>query len=51
VGTGLGLWISREIVQKHGGKIRFRSRLGEGVSGTVFLVTLNTTARARITAA
>lgn len=32
-GTGLGLWVSLEIVQKHGGIIRMRSRAG---AGTVF---------------
>lgn len=32
-GTGLGLWVSLEIVQKHGGIIRMRSRAG---TGTVF---------------
>jgi signal transduction histidine kinase len=35
-GTGLGLWISSEIVRKHGGRLRFRSRLKQGQSGTVF---------------
>jgi PAS domain S-box-containing protein len=35
-GTGLGLWISAEIVRKHGGRLRFRSRRKEGQSGTVF---------------
>jgi PAS domain S-box-containing protein len=37
-GTGLGLWVSSEIVAKHKGKIRVRSRsaaLG-GPSGTIF---------------
>ncbi len=39
-GTGLGLWVSHAIVQKHGGKIRVRSRFGRGRSGTVFQVSL-----------
>ncbi len=39
-GTGLGLWVSRGIVQKHGGQIRFRSSTRTGRSGTVFSVFL-----------
>jgi signal transduction histidine kinase len=35
-GTGLGLWISSEIITKHGGRLRFRSSRKEGQSGTVF---------------
>jgi PAS domain S-box-containing protein len=35
-GTGLGLWISSEIVRKHGGRLRFRSSRREGRQGTVF---------------
>ena len=34
-GTGLGLWLTRDIVQRNGGKLRFRSRT-EPPSGTVF---------------
>jgi len=37
VGTGLGLWISEQIVKKHGGTIRVRSRPG---CGTVFSLSL-----------
>ena len=40
VGTGLGLWVSREIVQKHGGNITLRSSVAPGHSGTVFSVFL-----------
>jgi PAS domain S-box-containing protein len=38
-GTGLGLWVSRGIIQKQGGIIHFRSANGESLnSGTVFSV-------------
>ncbi len=37
-GTGLGLWVSRGIVQKHGGSIRVRSRTEGCPTGTVFLI-------------
>ena len=40
VGTGLGLWVSREIVQKHGGNIALRSSVAPGHSGTVFSIFL-----------
>ena len=37
-GTGLGLWVSHEIIQKHHGKVHVRSRVadGSGPSGSVF---------------
>lgn len=39
-GTGLGLWVSREIVKKHNGSMRVRSRSAGPRSGTVFTVFL-----------
>ena len=36
VGTGLGLWLAHEIVQKHGGRLRVRSRTAGNPTGTVF---------------
>jgi PAS domain S-box-containing protein len=35
-GTGLGLWVSAEIVTKHGGKFRVRSRDGAGTAISIF---------------
>lgn len=37
VGTGLGLWVSKEIVTKHGGRIRLHSVEGRGTVVCVFL--------------
>lgn len=42
-GTGLGLWISRTIVERYGGDIRAADR-SDGVSGAVFTVALRTEA-------
>ena len=39
LGTGLGLWVTRGMVEKHGGSVRFRSRTVTP-SGTVFRVYL-----------
>jgi signal transduction histidine kinase len=38
-GTGLGLWLTRDVVEKNGGRLRFRSRT-EAPSGTVFTMYL-----------
>ena len=39
-GTGLGLWISAEIIDRHHGALRFRSSQKEDRSGTVFTMFL-----------
>ncbi|HEX5283507.1 MAG TPA: ATP-binding protein [Bryocella sp.] len=39
LGTGLGLWVTRGIIEKHGGTIAYRTRT-EPPSGTVFRVFL-----------
>jgi PAS domain S-box-containing protein len=39
-GTGLGLWVSRGIVEKYGGSMRFRSSTASGRSGTIFSIFL-----------
>jgi PAS domain S-box-containing protein len=39
-GTGLGLWVSSDIVRKHGGHISVRSCTIPGRSGTVFSIFL-----------
>jgi signal transduction histidine kinase len=36
-GFGLGLWISREVVQAHGGRIFVQSAPGQGATFTVEL--------------
>jgi PAS domain S-box-containing protein len=39
-GTGLGLWVSRGMIEKHAGKISVRSNMQPGASGTVFSIFL-----------
>jgi PAS domain S-box-containing protein len=39
-GTGLGLWITRAIIEKHGGSIRVHSKPGISQGGTVFSIFL-----------
>ena len=39
-GTGLGLWVTRDLIAKHGGNITFRSSTRPGRSGTVMSIFL-----------
>jgi signal transduction histidine kinase len=36
-GTGLGLWVSQDIIKQHGGQMRVRSRPGRGATFTIAL--------------
>jgi len=38
VGTGLGLWVSKGIVEKHDGSVRLRTSTRNGASGTTFVI-------------
>ncbi len=40
LGTGLGLWVVKQIVDKHSGTIRMRSRSESAPTGTVFSIAL-----------
>ena len=46
-GTGLGLWVSCEIVQRHNGRLNVRTSRVAGRSGTVFQLFLPFEAAAR----
>ena len=48
-GTGLGLWISKGIIQKYDGSIRFRSMRLNGSYGTCFSVFIPATGNAQKT--
>jgi signal transduction histidine kinase len=43
-GTGLGLWVTSEIVRRNGWSIRVRSHSGGRLSGTVFIIAMPVTA-------
>ncbi|HEY2468627.1 MAG TPA: ATP-binding protein [Terracidiphilus sp.] len=39
-GSGLGLWVSKQLVQRHGGTIRFRTLQWPNLQGTLFEIFL-----------
>jgi signal transduction histidine kinase len=39
VGTGLGLWVTKEIIERHSGTVEVRS-VNDAPSGTAFSITL-----------
>ena len=41
-GTGLGLFLSREVVVAHGGQLTLESEVGRGTTATVILPGLST---------
>ncbi len=45
IGTGLGLWVSKQIIDKHGGSIRVRSSTNGPRRGTAFSILLSGTHR------
>jgi PAS domain S-box-containing protein len=45
-GTGLGLWVSRELIEKNGGQLSVRSSVSGGRTGTVFSLFLRESAAA-----
>ncbi len=47
-GTGLGLWVTRAIVQRYGGEIQLRSSVDSRRHGTVFSIFLPTNLRPRV---
>jgi len=47
VGTGLGLWTTREIIGKYGGSVRVRSQPGRGTVFSVLLPAISTEAPAK----
>jgi signal transduction histidine kinase len=47
-GTGLGLWVTGEIIRRNGWTIRVRSHSGGAQSGTTFSITMPVSANVRV---
>ncbi len=47
-GTGLGLWVSKAIIQRYGGDLQLRSSVVSGRNGTTFSIFLPTNLRPHI---
>lgn len=47
VGTGLGLWVTRNLVEKNGGSIRMKTSLNPASRGTTFSIFLPITCKGR----
>lgn len=47
VGTGLGLWVTKTLLEKHGARIRVSSSIETGKSGTIFSIFWPTVDRLR----
>lgn len=47
-GTGLGLWVTRAIIQRYGGEIQLRSSVSSERHGTVFSIFLPTNLRPQV---
>ena len=45
LGTGLGLWVSRGLIDKHDGTLTLETKTGEHVHGTTFTILLPVNAK------
>jgi PAS domain S-box-containing protein len=48
VGTGLGLWVCKEIAERHGGSVHAESKNASGANGAIFTVLLPNSATTRM---